>query len=83
MPSTDDKTIKEDVIYEAAVLIRLGDHPNLSLLFGVCTAEKPYKLITLFDGEENSLTLNNAIKKLSPKELALILNIKLGVYTMM
>lgn len=66
IPGTDDKTIKEDCIYEAAVLNRLGDHPGLPLLFGISTVETPYRLITQFHGEkERSLTLHKAIPKLS------------------
>jgi serine/threonine protein kinase len=65
-PRTNKKAIKQDVLYEAAVISRLGDHPGLPLLFGISTIGKPYRLITQFHGDKDeSLTLFKAIKKLS------------------
>ncbi|KXJ08783.1 putative serine/threonine-protein kinase [Exaiptasia diaphana] len=66
----DENKVKEDVVYEAAVLSRLGDHPSLPLLFGVTTTRQPYRLITQFHGEKDkSLMLCKAIDKLSLKSI--------------
>ena len=65
-PSTNERQIKEDVLYEAAVISRLGDHPGLPILFGITTQTAPYRLITQFHGEKNkSLIVWKAIRKLT------------------
>ena len=62
--STDEGQIKEDVPCEAAIISRLGDHPGLPLLLGICTQTMPYRLVAQLHGEKKkSLTLWRAIKK--------------------
>ena len=61
--TVDEKILKREVIHEATVLSRLGDHPGLPLLFGVSTVQQPYRLITQYHGEEKSLTLLKAFEK--------------------
>ncbi len=43
------KTVLEDVKNEAEILTKLC-HPYLPYLFGVCTKEKPYRLVMQFHG---------------------------------
>ena len=65
-PQTNERQIKQDVLYKAAVISGLGDHPGLPLLFGITTQTPPYRLITQFHGEKNqSLTVWKAIRKLT------------------
>ena len=62
-PQTNERQIKQDVLYKAAVISGLGDHPGLPLLFGITTQTPPYRLITQFHGEKNkSLTKQNKQK---------------------
>jgi len=63
--ATDDaaaKRTKEELLYEADIIRKLGDHPGLPLLFGVCSRNQPYKLILQFHGEaQSSLTIARAL----------------------
>lgn len=62
--SVDKDTIKNEVLHEAEIIVQLGDHPGLPLLFGVQTRSLPYQLILQFHGEKDeSLTLDKAAKK--------------------
>ena len=62
--STDEGQVNEDVLCEAAIISRLGDHPGLPLLLGICTQTMPYRLVAQLHGEKKkSLTLWRAIKK--------------------
>jgi len=55
---------RHEVIHEANVLHALGDHPNLPLLFGICSVKEPYCLVLQFHGtEEESLTLQKATRR--------------------
>jgi serine/threonine protein kinase len=55
------KRTKEELIYEAKVINKLGDHPGLPLLFGMCSRSQPFKLVLQFHGEGNiSLTISRA-----------------------
>lgn len=57
--------IVEELIYEARILNKLGDHPGLPLLFGVCSKGTPYRLIMQFHGDKdgNSLSISSALSK--------------------
>lgn len=59
-----ERTVNE-LIYEARILNKLGDHPGLPLLFGVCSKERPYRLIMQFHGEKegNSLSISSTLSK--------------------
>lgn len=52
LPSSTAGKLKQDVIYEATVISRLGDHPGLPLLFGVTTNKAPFRLIVQFHGDQ-------------------------------
>ncbi|XP_068749122.1 calcium-dependent protein kinase 1-like [Montipora capricornis] len=54
---------KREVLHEATVINSLGDHPNLSFLFGVCTEKEPFSLVLQFYGKGGkSLTLHMVVK---------------------
>lgn len=57
--------VAQELIYEARILNRLGDHPCLPLLFGVCTVRTPYRLIMQFHGNQDgtSSTISPALAK--------------------
>lgn len=57
--------IVEELIYEARILNKLGVHPGLPLLFGVCSKSAPYRLIMQFQGDKdgNSLSISSALSK--------------------
>lgn len=54
-------TIKDDVLGEAAILSHFS-HPHLPFLFGIVTAQRPFKIITQFQGIDNeSVTMGQEI----------------------
>ncbi|KAJ7369602.1 hypothetical protein OS493_037683 [Desmophyllum pertusum] len=55
---------KKEVIHEATVMSRLGDHPGLPLLFGVQTQTMPFRIVLQFHGDKkSSLTMWHAANK--------------------
>ncbi len=57
------KTVLEDVQNEAAILTKLC-HPYLPYLFGVCTNEKPYRIVMQFHGIGSlTYTLSKSLSK--------------------
>ena len=45
-----ENRVKQEHIYQACIVNKLSYHPCLSLLFGVCSEEPPFRLILQFDG---------------------------------
>lgn len=59
------RTLLTDVFREASILIKLS-HPYVPYLFGVCTREKPYRIVMQFEGVvecDRPLTLQEAVLK--------------------
>jgi len=55
--------LQKEVRIEANVLMKLGDHPGIPLLFGVCLNEKPISILIEFHGDgKESVTLYKAAK---------------------
>ena len=55
--------LKREAKHEANVLLQLGDHPGIPLLFGVCLKEKPMSIVMKFHGDgKDSLTVYKAAK---------------------
>lgn len=46
-------------------MTKLGDHPGLPLLFGVCSERAPYRIIMQFHGSQDgsSMTIANVLAK--------------------
>ena len=40
--------VRNELIYEARIINKLGDHPGLPLLFGVCSKRAPFRLAMQF-----------------------------------
>ena len=60
----DKQRCRREALHEARVINKLGDHPGLPLLFGVCSTSEPYSIILQFHGNENeNLTLQKAAQK--------------------
>lgn len=60
---TEKTRAKREVLHEATVFSRLGDHPGVPHLFGVCTEKAPYYLVLeqhYFQGR--SITVSEAVK---------------------
>ena len=57
--------VREELIYEARIMTKLGDHPGLPLLFGVCSERAPYRIIMQFHGSQDgsSMTIANVLAK--------------------
>ena len=69
--------VKGEVLHEAKVIAKLGDHQGLPFLFGVQTKVKPYSIVLQFLGtKEHSLTVWRAAfkKKLSCDEWIRVLD---------
>ena len=47
------RTFIDDVIAEAKYLMKLS-HPNMPYVFGICTNEKPYRIVMQFEGMKNN-----------------------------
>ena len=55
---------KKEAAHEAQVIRELGDHPGISLLFGVISQQQPVSIVLKFHGNgSESLTLFKAAKK--------------------
>ena len=55
--------LQREAKHEANVLLQLGDHPGIPLLFGVCLKEKPVSIVMKFHGDgKDSLTVYKAAK---------------------
>ena len=55
--------LQREAKHEANVLLWLGDHPGIPLLFGVCLKEKPVRIVMKFHGDgKDSLTVYKAAK---------------------
>ena len=70
--SADSSTLKgnsferrrKEVAHEAQVILELGDHPGIPLLFGVISQQRPVSIMLKFHGNgSESLTLFKATKK--------------------
>lgn len=72
-PKEAQRRVKEELRYEARIINRLGDHPGLPLLFGICSVNAPYRLIIQFHGEKNcnaSFTISSGLSKRSISEIS-------------
>ena len=61
-----ENRVRQELIYEARIVNKLGYHSYLPLLFGVCSEAPPYRLILQFHGDKkthNSLTISSALSK--------------------
>ena len=61
-----EKRARQELIYEACIVNKLGYHSCLPLLFGVCSEAPPYRLILKFHGNKkthSSLTISSALSK--------------------
>ena len=61
-----ENRVRDELIYEARIINKLGDHPGLAFLFGVCSRSAPFRLIIQFHGNQkdnSSLTISTALRK--------------------
>ena len=67
-----ENRVRQELIYEARIVNKLGYHPCLPLLFGVCSEAPPFRLILQFHGDKkthSSLTISSALSKPSFDQL--------------
>jgi len=60
--------VRKELIYEARIINKLGDHPGLPLLFGVCSKRAPFRLVMQFHGvkdRSSSFTISSALTKMA------------------
>ena len=63
-PGQAEDRVRQELIYEARIIRKLGDHPGVPLLFGVCSERAPFHLIMQFHGDRRnhkSLTIHHAL----------------------
>ena len=63
-----ERRVRNELIYEARIINKLGDHPGLPLLFGVCSKRAPFRLIIQFHGEIDrnaAFTISSALTKVA------------------
>ena len=55
---------REELIYEARIVKKLGDHPGVPLVFGICSRAVPFCIVIQFHGDRKelkSLTIQRAL----------------------
>ena len=60
--------VRKELIYEARIINKLGDHPGLPLLFGVCSKHAQFRLVMQFHGvkdRSSSFTSSSALTKMA------------------
>ena len=60
--------VRNELIYEARIINKLGDHPGLPLLFGVCSKRAPFRLAMQFHGlqdRSSAFTISSALTKMA------------------
>lgn len=60
--------VRNELIYEARIINKLGDHPGLPLLFGVCSKRAPFRLVMQFHGlqdRSSAFTISSALTKMA------------------
>ena len=61
-----ERRVREELIYEARIINKLGDHSGLPLLYGICSKHSPFRIILQFHGEKNcsaAFTIFSALNK--------------------
>ena len=59
-----EKRVKEEVVHEATIINKLGDHPGLPHLFGICSERRPFWIVMQFHGDRcefASVTISSAL----------------------
>ena len=63
-PGQAEDRVRQELIYEARIIRKLGDHPGVPFLFGVCSEQAPFRIIMQFHGDrenQKSLTIHHAL----------------------
>ena len=56
---------RKEVIHEASIMLRLGDHRGLPLLFGIQSKVTPFRIVMQFHGiNDKSLTIRRTVRKI-------------------
>lgn len=59
-----EERVREELLYEARIIKKLGDHPGIPLVFGVCTKREPFSIVMQFHGDRKelkSITIDRAL----------------------
>lgn len=60
--------VRNELIYEARIINKLGDYPGLPLLFGVCSKRAPFRFAMQFHGlqdRSSAFTISSALTKMA------------------
>lgn len=61
-----ESRVRQELVYEARIIRKLGDHQGVPLVFGVCSESAPFRMILQFHGDRSrleSLTINRALSE--------------------
>lgn len=49
--------VRQGLVFEAHIIIKLVDHPGVTLLFGVCSERAPIRIVMQFYGNRRTTSL--------------------------
>ena len=59
-----EKRVRNELLYEAHIITKLGDHPGLPPIYDVCSQMQPFRLVMQFHGDKrdnSSLTISSVL----------------------
>ena len=61
-----EKRVRNELLYEARIITKLGDHPGLPPIYDVCSQMQPFRLVMQFRGDKrdnSSLTISSVLSR--------------------
>ena len=61
-----EKRVRNELLYEARIITKLGDHPGLPPIYDVCSQMQPFRLVMQFHGDKrdnSSLTISSVLSR--------------------
>ena len=61
-----EKSVRNELLYEARIITKLGDHPGLPPIYDVCSQMQPFRLVMQFNGDKrdnSSLTISSVLSR--------------------
>lgn len=61
-----EKRVRNELLYEARIITKLGDHPGLPPIYDVCSQMQPFRLVIQFHGDKrdnSSLTISSVLSR--------------------
>ena len=61
-----EKRVRNELLYEARIITKLGDHPDLPAIYDVCSQMQSFRLVIQFYGDKrdnSSLTISSVLSR--------------------